>query len=86
MSWLTISKTCSSIAAGGVAAASSRPIARCAAAPLALGDQRVGRLLDAVVEEPVAPLLPQYQPGPRGLPKCRLQRRLAHALDEAKGR
>ena len=51
--------------------------------PLALGDERVGRLLDAVVQEAVGPLMPEHQPGPHRLPERRVQRRLGPAVDHA---
>jgi hypothetical protein len=46
-------------------------------------DKRVSRLLDAVVQEAVGPLMPEHQPGPHRLPKRRVQRRLGPAVDHA---
>ena len=53
--------------------------------PLTLGEERVGCLLDAVVQEPVGPLLPEHQSGPHRLPEHRVQRRLALAADQVQG-
>ena len=83
MSWPTISKTFSSTASGGVCAASSRPIREMRRGPFAFGNQRVGGLLDTVVQEAVGPLPPEHQPGPHRRPEHRVERRLAPALDHA---
>ena len=48
-----MSKIASSRFSGGVCAASSRPIRRCASAAQFLRDQRIGGFLNPVVDEPV---------------------------------
>ena len=43
---------------------------------LLVGNQRIGRLLDAVVQEPVGAVLAEDEPGADGLPEGRVHRLL----------
>ena len=60
-SWFTISKICSSSSSGGVSAPQQPADAEVQRRPLAVGDERVGRLLHAIVREAVGALEPQEQ-------------------------
>ena len=52
---------------------------------IALGDKRIGRLLNAIVQEPVGALQPQHEPGPDRFPECRMQRSLVSAVNHGQG-
>ena len=52
---------------------SSRPICEVHRRPLVLGDERIGRLLDAVVEELVASVQAEDEPRADGLPEVRVR-------------
>ncbi len=53
--------------------------------PLAFGNERIGRLLHAVVQEPIGPCLPEHQPCPYGLQERSIRHGLARAIDHAQG-
>ena len=53
---------------------------------LALGNERVGRLLDAVVEEGVGGIGAADEPGADGFPEGSVDRRLASAMDQRQRR
>ena len=75
----------SSIAFDGVCVRSRRPNGEVRRGPLAFGDQRVGGLLNPVMQEPVGLLFPQHQPGPHRSPKHRVHRFFAFAPDHGQG-
>ena len=53
--------------------------------PLAFGHERVGGLLNPVMQEPVGLLFPQHQPGPHRSPKYRVHRFFTFAPDHGQG-
>ena len=57
---------------GAVRDASTRPILRCAAARSSVGDERIGSLLNAVVQERVGALQTEDQSRAGRLPECRV--------------
>ena len=69
---MTISKIASSRFSGGVCAASSLPIRRCASARDCFRDQRIGGFLHAVVDEPVGAFQALDQLLTNGLPESRV--------------
>ena len=81
-----MSKIFSSISSGGVRAASSRPIRKCAVARSPRGDQRIGRLLDAIMEEGVAAVRAANQPRPDSFPERPVHFFLGPAMNEGEGR
>jgi hypothetical protein len=66
-------------------ASNTRPMRKWASGPLLFGNQRVGRLLDAVVEEFVGVLLAEDEASADGFPESRMYRGLGRPLDQGQG-